>query len=118
MNNIYELEYLNLYYEISNFNICYIDDLQFTSSIKDVKKIFPKNNTIYDLSKIYKYNLDSLKAKIYQKDNLIIYLNENLDELYRIIKYFNGILITNIEIPKYIATFVEKIDKYNIYEIE
>lgn len=117
MNSIYELEYLNLYHEITNLNICFIDDVQFTCSVKDIKKIFP-NNTIYDLSKIYKYYLQEPNIKNFSKYNMIVFLNDSKEELNKILRYFTGIIITKLELEKYQCLFVEKIDNYNIYEIE
>lgn len=117
MNSICELEYLNLYYEITNLNICFIDDVQFTGSVKDIKKIFP-NNTIYDLSKIYKYSLQEPNIKNFSKYNMIIFLNDSKEELNKILRYFTGIIITKLELEKYQCSFVDKIDNYNIYEIE
>lgn len=114
---LHDLEYLNLYYEINNLNICFIDDTQFVLNLKDIVKIFP-NNKIYDISRSYKNYLIDNNNKYFSNFKLIIYLNDSFDTLDRILKYFTGIFIIKYKVNKYSQYLVDTLGLFYLYEIE
>jgi len=118
--NFKDLENLNLYYDIENLKICFIDDLQFTITIKDIGKYFP-NNQIYDLSKSYKIYLEPNNFKYFTTFNMILYFNDfqnSINELKLILKYFTGILIVKKELDLFNLIFIDTFGEYYVYEIE
>jgi hypothetical protein len=118
--NFKDLENLNLYYVIENLKICFIDDLQFTITTKDIENYFP-NNIIYDLSKSYKIYLEQDNFKYFTNFKMIVFFNEfkeSIKELKLILKYFTGILIVKKQIDFTNLTFVDTFGEYYVYEIE
>jgi len=118
--NFKDLDNLKLYYYIENLKICFIDDLQFTITIKDIEKYFP-NNKIYDLSKSYKIYLEQDNFKYFTNFNIILYFNDfqnSINELKLILKYFTGILVLKNKINLINIPFVDTFGEYYVYEIE
>jgi len=118
--NFKDLENLNLYYVIENLKICFIDDLQFTITTKDIENYFP-NNIIYDLSKSYKIYLEQDNLKYFTNFKMIVFFNEfkkSIKELKLILKYFTGILIVKKQLDFLSFSFVDTFGEYYVYEIE